>query len=160
MVRCSCGRVELEATGAPIMCAVCHCDDCQEGARRIEACGQLQDAAGGTAYVLYRKDRVRWSKGAELLQGHKLKDKSPTNRMIATCCNSAMLMSFDRGPYWVSVYRDRFQDDVPPVEMRVNTKFIPAGAVLPNDGVPAYATASVKFVAKLIAGKIAMMLGR
>ena len=58
-----------------------------------------------------------------------------------------------------SIARD-LQGDAPPVEMRVNTKFVPAGSVLPNDGVPAYATASVKFVAKLIAGKIAMMLGR
>jgi hypothetical protein len=71
-----------------------------------------------------------------------------------------MLMSFDRGPYWVSIYRARCQHDVGPVEMRVNTKFTPVGTVLPNDGVPVYATASVKFVAKLIAGKIAMMLGR
>jgi hypothetical protein len=34
---CACGSVELEATGAPIQCVVCSCDDCQQAARQIEA---------------------------------------------------------------------------------------------------------------------------
>jgi len=58
---CSCGSVELEAVGAPIASVVCYCDDCQEGSRQIEALPNarpVQDPDGGTAYVLYRKDRV------------------------------------------------------------------------------------------------------
>ena len=67
--RCSCGSVEIEALGAPITSAVCYCDSCQAGAREIEA---LPNAApvlgpdGGTAYILYRKDRVKYAKGASL----------------------------------------------------------------------------------------------
>jgi hypothetical protein len=34
---CACGRVEVEAAGAPIACAVCYCDDCRKGADLIEA---------------------------------------------------------------------------------------------------------------------------
>jgi hypothetical protein len=36
MVSCSCGQVECEATGAPIVTVACYCDDCQEGSRQIE----------------------------------------------------------------------------------------------------------------------------
>jgi glycosidase len=34
---CTCGRVRCQAIGAPIVSLVCYCDDCQEGARNIEA---------------------------------------------------------------------------------------------------------------------------
>ncbi len=59
--RCSCGGVELEAIGAPITSAVCYCESCQEGSRQIEALPSgrpVCDPDGGTAMVLYRKDRV------------------------------------------------------------------------------------------------------
>ena len=98
IARCSCGSVELEAIGAPIASVVCYCDDCQEGSRQLEAlpnAGPVQDADGGTAYVLYRTDRVKYVKGAELLRGHKINEKSKTSRVVATCCNSAMVVKFD-----------------------------------------------------------------
>lgn len=103
IIRCSCGKVEVELIGAPIACAACYCRDCDAGARRIEAlpnAGPVRDADGATSYVLYRKDRVRCSNGAQLLRGSKLNEKSITNRVIATCCNSAMFVNFDRGPHW------------------------------------------------------------
>lgn len=40
--------------------------------------------------------------GRMRLKRHKLKETSPTNRVVATCCNSAMFVTFDRGPHWVS----------------------------------------------------------
>jgi hypothetical protein len=83
----------LQASGAPIVGIVCYRDDCQEGGRRIEALAKaspVQDADGGTAYLLYRKDRLDCVKGAPLLKGLKLKETSATNRVVATCCNSAM----------------------------------------------------------------------
>jgi hypothetical protein len=160
--RCSCGSVELEAIGSPIVGAACYCGDCQEGARQIEAlpnAGPVQDQDGGTAYLLYRKDRVRYLRGAQFLQGYKIKEKSATNRVVATCCNSAMLLNFDGGPHWVSLYRARFVGDVPPLQMRINTKFKPVNSVVPND-VPAYSSFPLKFVGKLIAAKVAMLLRR
>ncbi|NVJ06898.1 hypothetical protein HUW63_16810 [Myxococcus sp. AM001] len=161
-VRCACGSVEVEARGEPIMTAACYCDDCQEGARRIEA---LPDARpvlspdGGTEYVLYRKDRVRCEQGAELLRPHKLQEQSGSHRVVATCCNTAMFLGFDRGPHWVSVYRARFQQPAPPVEARVQTKFKPASVTLPTD-VPSYPSYPLGFMLKLVGAQVAMWLGR
>ena len=73
--RCSCGNVELEAIGAPITSVVCYCNDCQEGSRQIEALPNarlVRDPDGGTAYVLFRKDRVKCSRGAQFLRGQKM----------------------------------------------------------------------------------------
>jgi hypothetical protein len=157
--RCSCGSVELEAVGAPIAGVVCYCDDCQEGARQIEAlpdASSVRDPDGGTAYLLYRKDRVDCLRGAQLLQGYKVREKSVTNRVVATCCNSAMFLNFEKG-HWLSVYRARFRGDVPPLQMRIQTKFKPENSKVPND-VPSYSTFPLMFVAKLVAARIAMLL--
>jgi hypothetical protein len=159
---CSCGGVELKAFGKPIVSAVCYCDDCQKAATQIEAlpnAGAVRGRDGGTAYLLYRKDRFECSKGAELLRPHKLKDTSPTNRVVATCCNSAMFVNFDRGPHWVSAYRARFHGDLPPLQARVCTKFKPDGIVL-SDDVPSYRSYPPSFIVKLLASRIAMALGR
>src|SRR6266853_3138444 len=91
---CRCGGVEIEASGAPIVSSVCYCTDCQRGSRQIEGlpdAGSVRDDDGGTAYILFRKDRIRCAKGADLLKGYKLKDSSITNRVVATCCNSGKL---------------------------------------------------------------------
>lgn len=162
IARCACGSVEVEAAGAPIVSVACYCDDCREGSRGIEAlpgAPRVLDPDGGTAYVLYRKDRVTYAKGAGLLASRKLKDKSDTNRIVATCCHSAMVMRFDDSKHWVPVYRERVQGDVPPVEMRICTKFAPDAARVPRD-VPTYPGFSVRFIGKLLRARIAMLLGR
>lgn len=159
---CSCGSVELEAIGAPISSVVCYCDDCQEGSRQIEALPNarpVQDPDGGTAYILFRKDRVRCSRGARLLKSHKIRERSATNRVVATCCNSAMFLNFDDGRHWVSMYRARVQGDIPPLQMRICTKFKPENGDVPSD-VPSYSTFPLKFLAKLLAARIAMLLHR
>jgi hypothetical protein len=158
--RCSCGSVELQAMGAPIVGAACYCDDCQEGFRQIEAlrnASPVRDSNGGTEYLLYRKDRIKCTRGAELLHGYKIAEKSATNRVVATCCNSAMLLNFDDRKHWVSMCRVRFQGDVPPLQMRVMTKFKPENSDLPRD-VPSYPRFPLRFVAKLVAARIAMLL--
>jgi hypothetical protein len=162
MARCACGRVELEVLGSPILGAACYCDDCQEGARQIEA---LPDACpvlgadGGTEYLLYRKDRMRCSKGSELMRDYKITTDSPTRRVVATCCSSAMFLDFQKG-HWFSMYRARFGGNAPPpLQMRIQTKFKPEHCDLPND-VPRYATYPFKFVVKLMAARVAMLVGR
>lgn len=160
--RCACGSVELQAAGAPILSAICYCDDCQEGARRIEVlpgAGKVLDPDGGSAYILFRKDRVRCAKGAALLTDTKLKDTSPTKRVIASCCNSALYLGFDDSKHWLSLYRARFEEALPPVEMRICTKFKPAGVVFADD-IPSYPMWPGKFVFKLLGARIAMLLGR
>ena len=161
IARCACGSVEYEATGDPILSVACYCDDCQAGSREIEALPKappVLDADGGTAYVLYRKDRMRCTKGAGLVRSHKLKPKTATNRVVATCCNSAMVMTFDDSKHWVPVIRARLSDP-PPVEMRICTKFAPDAAAIPRD-VPTYPGFSFRFIWKLLGSRLAMALGR
>jgi hypothetical protein len=160
-VPCSCGSVEFEATGAPITSVVCYCDSCQQGSRQIEALPNgrpVCESDGGTAYVLYRKDRVEYLEGSPLLRGYKLRDKSSTKRVVAACCDSPMFLEFEKG-HWSSIYRTALKGDLPPLEMRVHTKSKPPGSDLPND-VPSYLGYSAKFMAKLFAAWIAMLLRR
>jgi hypothetical protein len=159
---CSCGGVELEVIGAPITSVVCYCDDCQAGSRQIEAlpnAGAVLDPDGGTAYIVYRKDRVKCSRGALFLKNRKIRENSVTNRVIATCCNSAMFLSFDDAKHWVDVYRSRLKGNIPPLQMRICTKFRPENGNVPSD-VPLYSSYPLKFLAKLMAAKFAMLLHR
>ena len=160
--RCSCGRVEIEASGPPITSVACYCDSCQEGSRQIES---LENAVpvlgpdGGTAYILYRKDRVKYAKGAELLKGYKVEENSTTSRVVATCCNSAMVMRFDDAKHWVPVYRARFQGDVPPVQWRICTKYKPEHAEIPTD-VPSSTMYPAGFMWQLLTSRLSMLLGK
>jgi hypothetical protein len=162
IARCSCGSVELEAIGTPITSVVCYCDDCQAGSGQLEAlpnAGAVRDDDSGTAYVLYRADRVRYARGERLLRGHKINEKSKTSRVVATCCNSAMVMKFDDSRHWVPMYRARFEGDTPPLQWRICTKFKPGHVEIPND-VPSYAMYPLGFMAKLVTSNIAMLLRR
>jgi hypothetical protein len=161
-IRCACGSVEIEVFGDPIACTVCYCDTCQEGSGQIEA---LKNAPpilgpdGGTAYVLYRKDRITYSKGTELLKGLKVDEKSPTSRVVATCCNSAMVMRLGEIMHWVPMYRARFQSETPPLQWRICTKFKPANAEIPKD-VPSSPMYPPGLMWKLLTSKISMLFGR
>jgi hypothetical protein len=161
-INCVCGQVAYEAIGTPITCVVCYCDDCQEGARQIESlpfAASVQDPDGGTAYLVYRKDRVRCLKGASLLRHHKIRESSATNRVIATCCNSAMVLTFDDGKHWVDLYRSRCRNDVPPVQMRICTRFKPDSRTIPAD-VPHCPRYPMSLMAKLVLARVAMSFRR
>jgi hypothetical protein len=159
---CSCGSVQIDAIGTPIMNVVCYCDSCQEGSRQIEA---LTSAApilgpdGGTGYILYRKDRISYSKGAELLRAYKIDERSATSRVVAACCNSAMVMRFDDARHWIPVYRVRFEGDVPPLQWRICTKFKPENAAIPTD-VRSSAMYPAGFAWKLLSSRISMLFSR
>ena len=159
-MRCGCGAVECAVTGAPILGAVCYCDDCQAGAKQIEALPgavPVHGADGGTPYLLYRKDRVTCVKGAEHLTGYRLKEGSPSARMVAGCCNTALYFDFSKG-HWFSVYRDRLPE-APGPTLRVCTKFAPDKAAIPGD-LPSYAMYPLSFVGKLLGARLAMLVGR
>jgi hypothetical protein len=159
--RCTCGCVVFEATGAPIVSAACYCNDCQTAGRQIEqlpSAPKVVDADGGTPYLLYRRDRVACVKGSERLQEHRLKPDSPTRRMVATCCNSAMLLDFTKG-HWLTMVRARFAGDAPPIEMRIMTRDRPQAAQ-PSDDIPSYSTHAGKLMWRLLRAKVAMVLGR
>lgn len=162
-LRCACGEVRLAVTGAPIVVASCYCDDCQAGAAKLEAlpgARRVKDADGGTWAALYRKDRYRVMQGGGRLERLKLRSGSPTNRLVATCCNSAMMIDFDRGPHWVAMYRPGFASPPPPLEMRLQTRFALDPTSLPADGIPSYRMFPARFIGKLLAARVAMLFGR
>jgi hypothetical protein len=154
---CRCGKVELEIVGAPILRGICYCASCQEAGRLYRAApgaesGLVED--GGSDYVLYRKDRVRCSQGGELLEERRLKPDSPTRRMYARCCSTAMFVDFTKG-HWLTVYRGRLPNNIPPATMRVMTAERPEGVILPDD-MANYPGRSGKFILKLIGAWMAM----
>lgn len=145
-----------------MMSVVCYCDTCQEAGRRFEAlpnAAPARDADSGTGYILYRTDRVRYARGADLLQNLKLSENTATRRAFAGCCNSAMAMNFDDARHWVPVYRARFRGDLPPVQFRICTKFKPEHAQIPNDA-PSSEMYPLGFMVKLLTAKVAMLVGR
>lgn len=154
---CRCGKVTFEAADPPILTVLCYCTSCQEAGRRFEQlplAPRVLDPDGGTGYIMYRKDRVRCVQGQEYLEEHQLKPGSPTRRVVATCCNSAMVAEFTKG-HWLSMYRNRFAESAPPLEMRVMTKDRRAGVEF-ADQIPSYRTHSGRFMVKLVAAWIAM----
>jgi hypothetical protein len=157
---CACGGVRCEGVGAPIVSAVCYCADCQEGARRIEAlpgAPRILDEDGGAAYLTYRDDRFRCVAGEEKLVACRLKDDAPTRRMVASCCNTGMFLKFEPG-FWISSYRLRFSGDLPPIEMRNQTRDRRAETPIPSDS-PSSPRFPMRLFAKLIRARIAMSFG-
>ena len=59
----------------------------------------------GTDYdLLYPKgSSLHCLAGLEYLEEHLLKPDSPTRRVIATCCNSALFLDFSKG-HWLTLY--------------------------------------------------------
>ena len=97
---CPCGQTTLEVIGAPIISAVCYCENCRTAGHAFERTGGAPltvDADGGTAYCLYRKDRVTVIRGGRYLQEHRLTPDSKTRRVVATCCHAPMFLDFTQG---------------------------------------------------------------
>ena len=158
---CACGAVALEAKGAPIVTAVCYCDDCQKAGKQMESAPgapAVLDGDGGTAMVMFRKDRLRCVEGAERLTAIKLDPKSATNRYVASCCNSAMYLGFDDAKHWVDVYRSRVTGEPPPVQARICTRFRQSDEALPGDA-PAHPGYPPSMIPKLLGSRIAMLFG-
>ena len=92
--------------------------------------------------------------GQQYLDEYRLKPNSPTRRVVAKCCNSAMFLDFTKG-HWLSMFRNRFPIGAPPVEMRVWTKERRVGVELAAD-LPNYSGHSSRLMLKLITAWIAM----
>jgi hypothetical protein len=155
---CRCGKVELEISGEPLLHGICYCASCQEAGRlhqAVSGADTIVAADGGTDYVLYRKDRVRCIRGGDLLWERRLKPETPTRRMFARCCNSGMFLDFTKG-HWLTVYRGRLPQDMPPATMRMMTADRPEGVAVPDDGIANYSGHSPKFMLKLLSAWIAM----
>ncbi len=154
---CRCGKVELRIIGKPILRGICYCTSCQQAGRLHQAetgADLVLSEDGGTDYVLYRKDRVRCVGGGDLLEERRLKPETPTRRMFARCCNTAMFLDFTKG-HWLTIYRDRLGEDIPPATMRMMTADRPAGAGLPDD-MANYRGHSGTFMLKILRAWISM----
>ncbi|WP_189044665.1 GFA family protein [Aliidongia dinghuensis] len=158
---CACGSVLLETIGSPIVAVACHCADCRTAARQIEAlpaAPRVLDASGGTAFLVFRKDRMHPIKGVDLLRGLKLKSSSATIRYVATCCNAMMYLGFDDSKHWVSMNRDRFHGDVPAVRMRICTGSVP-DETSPTD-LPCYRGYPMPLIGRLVLAGFVKFVGR
>ncbi|MBO9499490.1 MAG: hypothetical protein J7496_00430 [Novosphingobium sp.] len=135
-VGCACGALELELQGEPFGVVECLCGDCRTAGALIESlpgAPPALDERSASRFVLYRKDRVACRKGGEHLRDHRLTPASPTRRLVATCCNSAMLLDFTKG-HWVSLYAPRWPEaERPRAEMRIQTASLPDPSALPGD---------------------------
>jgi hypothetical protein len=155
---CRCGNVELRIIGEPILHGICYCTSCQQAGRQHQTtpdADSILAADGGTDFVLYRKDRVSCVKGGDQLWERRLKPDSPTRRMFARCCNTAMFLDFTKG-HWLTIYRGRLPDDIPPATLRMMTAERPEGAALPDDGLTNTPGHSGKFLLKLLGAWMAM----
>lgn len=155
---CECGAVEFKVSGSPILGAACHCGDCTAAAEQFEALGgaqSLRDSEGGTPCILFRKDQVTCLKGQDQLRDHRLEAQSPTRRVIAACCESPMFLDYEKG-HWFSVYRARLGPDAPRLQMRIQT----GDTSRPAGPLPSYTGYPPRFVLKLMAARLAMMVGR
>jgi hypothetical protein len=137
VARCQCGAVEISVWAQPMMVATCYCDDCQAAGQRHAALGgsaPMSIADGGTEFMVFRRDRVACTRGADRLQATKLTSHTKTRRMIASCCSTPMYVTFDDKRPWVSAFRAPFGAEVPPVEMRICTRFRRSNEIV-DDGV-------------------------
>jgi hypothetical protein len=149
---CKCGKVGFDAVGEPIMTVTCHCVSCRQAAEQLEAipgATRVANGEGGTDYVMMRKDRLRCTKGEDLLRAHRLTPEATTRRVLAGCCHSPMFLEF-KGGHWLSIYRDRLESP-PSIEMRTM-----AGVRSFSDAIPTYRSHSLNFMWRLFKAWAAM----
>lgn len=155
---CQCGQVKLELIGSPILAAACYCNSCKLAGEHFERHPEappVLDADGSSDYVLYRKDRVVFSRGREQLSEYKLSPQAPTRRVLATCCHTPMFLEFNKG-HWLSLYKNRLlPDQRPALQMRVMLADRPDELKF-NDNIPSFARHSGKFLWKLLWAWVAM----
>ena len=155
---CTCGEVRLEVTGPPIIVAECCCNSCRAAGDTFAALAgapSFRTPYGTTPYVLERKDRVRFVRGAEQLREFRLTPDSPTRRVVATCCNTPVFLEM-KGAHWLSLYTHLWPEEArPKPELRTMTGDLPDASALPAD-IPNLKTHTVSFYARLLGAWIAM----
>ena len=156
--RCRCGNVTLETTGRPIVACACYCTSCRTAGERLQSragASAVLEPDGGTEFVLFRKDRVRFVGGTDRLREFRLTPTAKTRRVIAACCDTPMFLEFHNG-HWLSLYRKRLPAEArPPLELRTMTRDRRAGVEF-RDTLPSYATQSAGFMFRLLAAWVAM----
>ena len=155
---CRCGAVRLEVEKAPMVAAECYCNSCRSAGERLAALPggvPMLNDKGGTPYELYRKDRVRFVAGEELLRAFRLTPTSPTRRVVASCCNTPLFAEFQNG-HWLSLYADLWPaQSRPPMQLRTMTSDLPLDVVL-DDRLPNAKQQTIGFFAALLGTWVGM----
>ncbi|HZM34048.1 MAG TPA: hypothetical protein VFC18_06080 [Burkholderiales bacterium] len=158
VAKCRCSRVVLQAQGPPLAHICCYCDDCQAAARKIDAreggcSGQGPD--GGTPSLLFRRDRIRFVQGEELLTVLRVREPTHTDRLIAACCNTAITQRHYNGWPHCGVKSHLFEPPIPPLELRIYTRYAPDPSAVSRD-VPCARGASLRLVRRLLPAALAL----
>lgn len=157
-LNCRCGKVHIELERDPIISTECHCDSCREAGERLRAVPvsvPMLAENGGTGFVCYRKDRIRFVAGAGLFKEFRLKPDSPTRRVISGCCNTPVFLEF-QGGHWLSLYGSLWPEGtLPRIEIRTMTGDRKSAPPL-DDKVPAGTWPTARFYARLLGAWIAM----
>lgn len=158
MIGCTCGKVQLEVSSAPMMSVECCCNSCRQAGARLEklpGAKPVVHANGATPFVFHRKDRVRIVRGADHLKEFRLTPQAGTRRVVASCCNTPVFLEF-KGGHWLSLYAGLWpKGTLPPLELRTMTGDLPDASVLPND-VPNLKQQSLVFFWRLFRAWAAM----
>ncbi|MEZ2131273.1 MULTISPECIES: GFA family protein [unclassified Sinorhizobium] len=152
---CTCKAFRLAFRGSPIISTECHCNSCNQAASRLEplTAQTVRTAHGGTRYVLYRKDRIGFPAGTDMLQEFRLHPHATTRRVLTSCCKTPIFLEF-KGGHWLSLYGNLWQqDDLPPLDLRTMTE--DADNLVPED-VPAGMLATTSFYTRLFMAWVAM----
>jgi hypothetical protein len=153
LLGCHCGNVHLEVSKMPIIVAECYCHSCRDAAERMAAlpgASTVTGAFGSTHFVLYRKDRVRITRGEAWLRQFRLGPDAQTRRVIASCCNTPVLLEF-KGGHWVSLYGNLWHGQALPIpDLRTQTADAPKGSI-GDATVPEGPWETAKFYGKLLA---------
>lgn len=155
---CACGTLELEVRQAPIITAECYCHSCRDAAERmagLPGAPAVVGAHGATHFVLYRGDRVRITKGRDWLRNFRLGPEAQTRRVIATCCNTPVLLEF-KGGHWVSLYGNLWHGQALPKANLRTMVGDRADAAMLDGSIPSGGWETTRFYAKLLGAWIAM----
>ncbi|WP_421950707.1 GFA family protein [Pelagibacterium sp.] len=157
-IGCDCGQVSLTLRQDPFFSTECHCTSCRTAGEALAAlplARPMLAANGGTPFVMYRKDRVVFDKGLDLLAAYRLKPESPTRRVLASCCNTPIFLEFQNG-HWISFYTSLWPEgSLPPP--RIRTVVSDRQGMPPlDDDIPAGKLQTAGFYARLLGAWIAM----
>jgi hypothetical protein len=157
-LHCACGRVHITVDREPILSVECCCTSCRTAGgvmEKLPGAPRIVGPDGTTHMVLYRKDRIHFTKGTQLLKEYRLTPESPTRRIVAICCNTPVGLDFTKG-HWLSFYSCLWPaHTLPPVQMRTMTSDALEGTIL-SDNVPNHKRYAFSFFAKLMSAWVAM----
>jgi hypothetical protein len=157
-LQCACGQVGFTVDRKPMLSVECCCTSCRTAGgvlEKLPGAPRIVGRNGATHLVLYRKDRVHFTKGAELLKEYRLTPGSATRRIVAVCCNTPIGLDFTKG-HWLSLYSCLWSArTLPPIQMRTMTSDALEGSIL-SDDVPNHKHYAISFIARLLSAWIVM----